>query len=90
MVCERIAAEDTSSDLHPDPTMVTTIEVDVEELWTKTVIITPSMRPQIGLLSSSLLLRTSPAVLPKNKNERLKRNWDNIYPINAAKLFMGG
>lgn len=34
--------------LQSDPTIVTTIEVDVDEDWTRTVTRTPIMRPTIG------------------------------------------
>jgi len=41
--------------LHPAATRLTTIEVEVEELWTATVTKMPIMRPTIGLLSKGWL-----------------------------------
>lgn len=55
--------------------MVTTIEVDVDELWTSTVASTPIMSPTTGFLSSSLSLNTLPACLPpRSLNEVLRRS----------------
>lgn len=54
-------------------TMLTTMEVLVDELWTRTVERTPIITPQIGLLRSSLLRNTSPAALPKHGVETLLR-----------------
>lgn len=54
-------------------TMLTTMEVLVDELWTRTVERTPIITPQIGLLRSSLLRNTSPAALPKQGVETLLR-----------------
>ena len=44
--------------------MLTTIEVLVEELCTRTVAKTPIITPHTGLLRSSLLRNTSPAAFP--------------------------
>ena len=54
-------------------TMLTTMEVLVDELWTRTVERTPIITPQMGLLRSSLLRNTSPAALPKQGVETLLR-----------------
>ena len=48
-----------------EATMVTTMEVEVEELWRKAVATTPSIRPQIGLLSKVLPPNASPAYRPE-------------------------
>ena len=44
--------------------MVTTMLVDVEELWSKTVTSTPIIIQQTGLFSSSLFVKALPAVRP--------------------------
>ena len=41
------------------------MDVDVDELWTKTVASTPSITPAIGLLNKTELLIASPAALPE-------------------------
>lgn len=61
------------NDLHPVPTMVTTMEVDVEELWTSTVASTPIMSPTTGFLSRSLSLKTLPACLPPSSLKEVLR-----------------
>jgi hypothetical protein len=49
----------------PDATIVTMIEVDVEELWTSTVARMPIISPAIGFCRSSLSL----SALPLSKSE---------------------
>lgn len=44
--------------------MLTTIEEDVLELWTRTVTSTPMTKPATGLDSTTLSLKMSPAILP--------------------------
>jgi hypothetical protein len=61
----------------PAPTRETTIEVEVEDDWTKTVASTPTMSPAIGFSRSEK--RSPPAQLPRTLNEvpirsRKKRN----------------
>lgn len=48
-------------------TMLTTMEVVVEELWTSTVDSRPIITPHTGLRISSLSWNTRPAVLPSKK-----------------------
>lgn len=58
---------------HSDATIVTAIEVDVDELWTRTVTKTPIISPTIGFFSRSLFDITLPAALPpirRNDDER--------------------
>ena len=45
--------------------MVTTMEVDVDELCKKAVAVTPIISPQIGLDSSGLRPKASPAMRPE-------------------------
>lgn len=47
------------------PTMPTTMEVEVEELCTRTVARTPIITPATGLDRISFFLKISPADLPK-------------------------
>lgn len=49
------------------PTMPTTIEVEVEELCTRTVARTPIITPATGFDRISFFLKISPADLPKKK-----------------------
>ena len=48
----------------PAAVMVTTMLVDVDELWSKTVTSTPIIIQQTGLFSSSLFVKALPAVRP--------------------------
>lgn len=51
--------------LHPGvPTMVTMIDVEVEELCTNTVTSTPIIKPATGLDNTLSAVNTSPAALP--------------------------
>jgi len=50
--------------LQLEPTIDTTIDVEVEELCTNTVASTPIMSPAIGLLNILLSLNTFPAAFP--------------------------
>lgn len=54
----------TASDLHPEETKLTTIEVEVLELWTRTVTSIPTTSPATGLEKTVLFLNMSPATLP--------------------------
>lgn len=72
-------------------TMLTTMDVLVDELWTRTVDKTPIITPQIGLLRSLLLLNTSPAALPKGRNRVIRnsplfRNYKNLLPTGTLIL----
>lgn len=49
----------------PEPTIVMTIDVDVEELWTRTVARTPIMSPATGFDNSLSFWNVLPAVLPE-------------------------
>lgn len=51
-------------DSHLEATMLTTIEEDVLELCTSTVMSTPMTSPATGLDSTTLPLKTSLAILP--------------------------
>lgn len=70
--------------------MVTTIEVEVDELCTSTVTNTPIIRPTIGFCSSSLWVITRFAVLPPS-NRKLVLNSSseqtNVY-INSVNVIV--
>lgn len=55
------------------PTIVTTIEVLVDELWRTTVTTTPIINAATGLLISELSPRSSPAFCPANSRNELPR-----------------
>ena len=48
--------------------METTMEVEVDELWTSTVTSTPTMRPHTGLVMSGLV-NSDPAARPVTGEE---------------------
>lgn len=50
--------------------MLTTIEEEVDELWTSRVTSTPMTRPARGLDKTELSLKMSPAVLPGHVEHR--------------------
>ena len=50
-----------------DETIDTTIEVDVDELWTITVANTPTIKPAIGLEKIEFSAKILPVILPGNK-----------------------
>lgn len=54
----------TSLYLLPEATRLTTIEVEVDELWTSTVTKIPTTRPATGLDSITLSWKMSPATFP--------------------------
>ena len=49
---------------HPEATRLTTMEVEVDELWTSTVTKIPTTSPATGLDSTALSRKMSPATLP--------------------------
>lgn len=49
---------------HPEATRLTTMEVEVDELWTSTVTKIPTTSPATGLDSTTLSWKMSPATLP--------------------------
>lgn len=49
---------------HPEATRLTTMEVEVDELWTSTVTKIPTTSPATGLDSTALSWKMSPATLP--------------------------
>ncbi len=51
--------------LLPAPTMVTTIDVEVEDDWTRTVTSTPIISPQTGLPRIESLENMAPAARPE-------------------------
>merc|ERR1719238_1135894 len=55
-------------------TMVMTIEVEVEDDWTRTVTRTPTSMPAIGLLKISELRKSWPAWRPATRRKPLARN----------------
>ena len=65
----------------PEETMATTMEVDVEELWTRTVASKPMTTPATGFERTEVSVKTSPACLPpksrkaelRKLNEQMKR-----------------
>lgn len=54
----------------PEDTMLTTMEEEVDELWTSRVTRTPMTRPARGLDSTVLSWKMSPAVLPGQGEHR--------------------
>ena len=54
-------------------TIATTMEVVVDELWTRTVARMPIIRPATGLLRISVEAKASPAAFPPNKRKALLR-----------------
>lgn len=66
----------TAVDLHPEETKLTTMEVEVLELWTRTVTSIPTTSPATGLENTLLFLNMSPATLPIQK-----------YNTSQSKLF---
>lgn len=61
-----------------DATMVTTIEVEVEELCRKAVDTTPIINPQTGFDNKALFPKASPAMRPVNTN------WSIISTLRIA------
>ena len=59
--------------LLPAATIDTTMEVVVDELWTRTVAKMPIIRPATGLLRISLEAKASPAAFPPNRRKALLR-----------------
>ena len=59
--------------LLPAATIETTMEVVVDELWTRTVAKMPIIRPATGLLRISLEAKASPAAFPPNRRKALLR-----------------
>ena len=59
--------------LLPAATIETTMEVVVDELWTRTVAKMPIIRPATGLLRISFEAKASPAAFPPNKRKALLR-----------------
>ena len=49
--------------------MVTVMEVEVDELWSKTVTRTPIMSPHIGLSNRDWLVRAAPATRPVSNKD---------------------
>lgn len=64
--------EETKRFLLSEDTMETMMEVDVEELCTRTVHKMPSIRPAMGLLNSTVLVMASPAALPATTTSVVK------------------
>lgn len=58
--------------LHPEDTMLTTIEEEVLELCTSTVTNTPITSPATGLANTTLSWKMSPATLPAHKHPQVK------------------
>lgn len=68
---------------HLEATMLTTIEEDVLELWTRTVTSTPMTKPATGLDSTTLSLKMSPAILPiphREMQQGCKAPTSHLYP----------
>ena len=59
--------------LLPAATIDTTMEVVVDELWTRTVARMPIIRPATGLLRISFEAKASPAAFPPNRRKALLR-----------------
>ena len=59
--------------LLPAATIETTMEVVVDELWTRTVAKMPIIRPATGLLRISFEAKASPAAFPPNRRKALLR-----------------
>jgi hypothetical protein len=59
-----------------DDTMETTIEVDVDELWTTTVAKRPSINPAIGFESMAPSVKSLPVILPEKRcNAQVKKTF---------------
>ena len=63
----------TQNDLLSAATIETTMEVVVDELWTRTVAKMPIIRPATGLLRISFEAKASPAAFPPNRRKALLR-----------------
>ena len=63
----------TQNDLLSAATIETTMEVVVDELWTRTVAKMPIIRPATGLLRMSFEAKASPAAFPPNRRKALLR-----------------
>lgn len=77
--------------LQSDPTIVTTIDVDVDDDWTRTVTRTPIMSPTTGFCRSCESETNLPAALPPSKRKDELRNVSeqmNRYsrPVRATTL----
>lgn len=58
---------DSYSYSQPEDTKLTAMEVDVEELWTKTVTRIPTTMPATGLDRIAFFWKISPAALPVSR-----------------------
>ncbi len=58
--------------LHPDETKLTIMDVEVLELWTRTVTRMPTTSPATGLDKMALSWKMSPATLPDKRTKQLK------------------
>lgn len=54
------------SKIPPAPTIETMMEVDVLELWTKTVIRIPAIKPTTGFVAMELLWNIWPKIVNRN------------------------
>jgi len=61
--------------------MLTTMDVEVEELWISTVTRTPTTKPLIGLLMKESFVKISPAAFPAAEKR--------FYTAPLQKLLLG-
>ena len=65
-----------------DETMDTTMDVDVDELWTMTVAKRPSIRPAIGFDRTAPSVNALPVILPNEAMIQRRREWiDYLRPV---------
>lgn len=74
--------------LHPEETMLTMMEVEVLELWTRTVTRIPTTRPATGLERIALSLKMSPATLPgkEARPRELGLCTESLWDLHESKL----
>ena len=71
-----------------DPTMVMTMEVEVEEDCTSTVTSTPIINPATGFVNRSLSANTFPAALPATEKNVYVLNVVQSCPLNSSLFFL--
>ena len=76
----------TNNNLLPDETMATTMEVDVDELWTRTVANKPITTPATGFERTDFSVKTSPACFPpRRRNAELRKLNEQTNKYNRPK-----
>lgn len=70
--------------LHPEDTMLTTIEEEVLELCTSTVTNTPITSPATGLANTTLSWKMSPAALPVHTQTPSGQKHSTLYTLHKT------